>query len=76
MLVVESRVLKPALNTQVLKVFEVVFDAHVVENAAQSPEGNGHAVGATEAAKLSASLKMWFQVKNDPGNATLLESTF
>src|SRR5690606_16216810 len=45
---------------------EVVINADVVENTAQRPDGDPHAVGSTEAAELTAPLQVRLQFEKHP----------
>ena len=48
--------LEPSRGADVVEVAQVVFDADVVEHAAQAAEGDAHSVGPAEAAELAAAL--------------------
>lgn len=66
------RASKTAGGDDVVEVAEVVTDAGEIEDAAKTTQGNAEAVWSAEAAELSATFDMRFQVAEDAGDATFL----
>ncbi len=51
----------------------MIFDADVIEHAAESAESDAHPIGATKAAELATALEMRFEIDDDAWNAAFLQ---
>src|SRR5688500_4300642 len=67
------RASKSPCAAHIVKIAEVVADADVVEHSAEPAEGHAQAVGAAEAAELTATLHVRLQVQKHAGDAAFFQ---